>query len=112
MRRVLLAGGAVALGDGMLLGTTVALGWTLLAVVTVVVGAAGAALVAVAVPAPRAPARGAMVTLGLPLREITTVVDPDDRAEPPVEARPGTDPDRARLSGVEPDTGQPAPAAA
>lgn len=70
MRRVLLAGSIVAVGDGVLLGTTIALGWTALTVVAVVLGAAGVAVAMAVTPPARAPARGATVTLGLPLREV------------------------------------------
>ncbi|MDO8150385.1 hypothetical protein [Isoptericola sp. b408] len=78
MKKVLLAGGAVALGDGVLLGTTIALGWTVVAILLVGAGIAGATLVAVTTPAPRAPARASTVTLGLPLRDPVATESADE----------------------------------
>ncbi|WP_402373581.1 hypothetical protein [Isoptericola rhizosphaerae] len=72
MRRVLLAGSVVAVGDGLLLGSAMAFGWTMVALLAITVGAAGTLGVAMMTPPPRAPARPATVTLGLPLREVTT----------------------------------------
>ncbi|MEG3616238.1 hypothetical protein [Isoptericola haloaureus] len=101
MKKVLLTGGAVALGDGLLLGTTIALGWTVAAILLVGVGVAGATMVAVATPAPRAPARAATVTLGLPLRE--TAAESADEPVPTIEQDDGT---------AEPHVGDAAPVAA
>ncbi|WP_277207746.1 hypothetical protein [Isoptericola croceus] len=72
MRRVLLAGSAVAIGDGLLLGSAIALGWTVLALLAITVGGAGTLGVAMMTPPPRPRARPATVTLGLPLREVST----------------------------------------
>lgn len=77
MRRVMLTGSAVALGDGVLLGTTLAQGWTIVAALCAVAGVVGAVWVATATPAPRAPARPSTVTLGLPVREIAAPEVPE-----------------------------------
>jgi hypothetical protein len=98
MKRVLIAGTAVALGDGSVLGVSMAMGWAPVAVVAAVAGLVGAVLVALATPPPRA-AAAPTVTLGLPLREAT--VDSPDVVEP-AEAQPSS-----AQSQPEPD---PAPA--
>jgi hypothetical protein len=82
MRRVLVAGTAVALGDGSLLGVALALGWTGITVAAVVAGVAGAVLVALATPPPRPVVRPSTVTLGVPLR--VPVPEPDGGIEPAV----------------------------
>ncbi len=73
MKRVLVAGAVVALGDGIVLGTALALGATTTAIVAAVVGIVGAFVVAMLTPPRRAAAaRPATVTLGLPVREPET----------------------------------------
>jgi len=72
MRRVILTGTAVALGDGVLLGTTLALGWPIVAAVCAVAGLVGAGWVATVTPPPRTRPRPSTVTLGLPVRELTS----------------------------------------
>lgn len=79
MKRVLVAGTAVAVGDGSLLGIAMALGWTPVVAAAAVAGLVGAVLVALATPPPRA-AVAPTVTLGLPVREATA--DSPDVAEP------------------------------
>jgi hypothetical protein len=69
MKRVLVSGTAVALGDGSLLGVAMGLGWTPVAAIAAVVGVVGAVLVAMSTPAPRPASPPATVTLGLPLRD-------------------------------------------
>lgn len=103
MRRVIVVGTAVALGDGVLLGATLALGWTILAALCAVIGIAGAAWVATTAPPPRAPARPSTVTLGLPVREIG--------AGENAQATDG-DPDRASDLDDEREIGRAAPLAA
>ncbi|AEG43136.1 hypothetical protein [Isoptericola variabilis] len=75
MKRVLVAGTVVALGDGTLLGTALALGWRTTAIVALAVGVVGAVLVAMLTPPPRAVAQPGTVTLGLPVREPEPVTD-------------------------------------
>jgi len=79
MKRVLVAGTAVALVDGSLLGIAMALGWTAVVVVAGLAGVAGAVLVALATPPARTTA-APTVTLSLPVREATA--DSPDVAEP------------------------------
>jgi hypothetical protein len=74
MRRVLVAGSVVAVGDGTVLGTALALGLTTTAVVAVAVGIVGAVAVAMLTPPPRVADEHATVTLGLP-------VEPEAREE-------------------------------
>lgn len=76
MRRVLLVGSAVAVGDGLLLGSAIAFGWTVLVLLAITAGAVGTLAVAMLTPPPRTPARPATVTLGLPLRE--TAAEPEE----------------------------------
>jgi hypothetical protein len=79
MKRVLIAGAALALGDGSVLGVSMAMGWAPVAAVAAVAAVVGAVLVALATPPPQA-AAAPTVTLGLPLREST--VDSPDVVEP------------------------------
>jgi hypothetical protein len=69
MRRVWLSGGAIAVGDGVLLGTSAALGWTVVLILAVVIGAVGTLRVVMATPPPKPAAQPATVTLGVPMRE-------------------------------------------
>lgn len=69
MKRVLVAGSVVALGDGTLLGTALALGWTTTTFVALATGIVGAVVVAMLTPPPRAADEHATVTLGLPVQE-------------------------------------------
>ncbi|WP_418275108.1 hypothetical protein ACNHYB_09555 [Isoptericola jiangsuensis] len=82
-----MTGGMIALGDGVLLGTSAALGWTVVMVLAVVIGAVGTLKVVMATPPPRAAARPATVTLGLPLRETVEAVEPA-APEPVAETAP------------------------
>ena len=95
MRRVLVAGLALATVDGAALGAFAALGWTLAAVVALVAGLAGAFVVALLTPPPRAAARPSTVTLGLPLRDAQAVEEEAQPAEPePAEVEPLRQPAR------------------
>jgi hypothetical protein len=69
MKRVLVAGSVVAVGDGTLLGTALALGWTTATVVALAAGIVGAVAVALLTPPPRVADEHATVTLGLPVQE-------------------------------------------
>ena len=89
MRRVLVAGLALATVDGAALGAFAALGWTLAAVVALVAGLAGAFVIALLTPPPRAAARPSTVTLGLPLRDAQAVEEePQPVAAEPAEVEP------------------------
>ena len=81
MRRVLLTGSAVAIGDGLLLGSAIAFGWTIVALLAITAGAAGTLKVAMMTPPPRAPARPDTVTLGIPLRE-APAEEPEEASAP------------------------------
>ena len=78
MKRVLVSGTAVALGDGSLLGVAIGLGWTPVAAIAAIVGVVGAVLVAMSTPAPRPAAPPATVTLGLPLRDTVAAAESPD----------------------------------
>ncbi len=69
MKRVLVAGSVVAVGDGSLLGTALALGWTTTTIVALAAGVVGAVVVAMLTPPPRVAEEHATVTLGLPVQE-------------------------------------------